>query len=264
MFSRWLVRGIVWSVALFADAAVAAGPPKRVAVVPVEAADEALSEQLTGLVWDAVARRDDVEAHDLVTTRAELADAASMGLSCATDDTTCLTKLAILLRVDQLVLARVREGSLSLSLLDAAAATTLNHVDGALPDGGPDRVRAVRELVDGLFSPFGEDVDASSPPPEPSSAEPPAPASSTVEEPASDALFVTGAILAGAGAGVAALAGGGAGVIDGALLFSDVGASKQEREDLLLAERVLAGVAVAGVAVAAVGGVLVALAWGSE
>lgn len=112
-----------------------------------------------------------VALKDKAATQADVAAAAELGTSCSAEAVECLASLAVLLRVDVLVVAigqRRQEGvALELFSIDAALGKESARESAQLSDvGGPATRAALREVVELLLEPhlhFGSIVVAAPP-----------------------------------------------------------------------------------------------------
>jgi hypothetical protein len=83
-------------------------------------------------------------------TRAHLESAAGMGVTCETDDDTCLIKLGVLAETNALLVPSVHDGELRLKLLDVGARKAAGEVAQSL-DAGADE--AARQAIVRLLRP---------------------------------------------------------------------------------------------------------------
>jgi len=289
MMTKLSVIGVAVFAALPTAAAAATAP--TCALAPSAAVEATLRQaDLLPALFAALQEAGGCAVQDPARIEPELTAARSMGFDCAFDDTACLRKLAALLRVQRVIAAAAepKDDSLQLALVvvDAKRGERLITAQGAIAAPGPARNSGLQELALRLLAP--ERVAVAQPSLQPLPAQPdapdatavattqpeqPAPSVSTpkpvkprrvasAQQSAGPVLAVVGWSIAGGGGGVALLGGLGALALDSTLLYSDAG-DHDARSGMLLAERVLAGVAVVGL-VAGGAGLGIALLAGGE
>jgi hypothetical protein len=246
-----------------------AAPKAPIAILPVAAEKVTLEavpqlERLDEALRKGARSLPGIDLQEKARTEANLRSVREMDIKCDVEDTSCLSKIAVLTEVGRIIvpIARLDGTTYRLRVLIVNTSGGARRIERDVPADANDEALliAARTLVDDLLRLLPADAAADPPPPlDP----PPPPPPDVVPEPTpvakgrTDPLFVAAAATTAAGALLVVAGGTGAILVD-TTLGSPPYPAYSEREKLQTFGLVLLGATTLGVVTAGVGGVLFA------